>query len=901
MLMNWWRRLLNRADLEKSLDAELRFHFDQQVADSIRAGMKPDEAQRSARLKFGTFAHLKEECRDARGTRWVENGVQDVRFTLRMLRRSPAFTIVAVLCLALGIGANTAIFSVMDALMLRTLPVKHPEQLVLFGEGQMSGVTDDFPHRSQQLFSRPFYREMRGGNDVFSDVAALESMSGDVHARFGSGEVEPVKLQLVSGNYFVMLGVQAAAGRVLTTEDDLRAGGSAVAVMRYGYWQRRFGRDPSVIGRWLSFNGAVFTVVGVAAPEFFGTEVGRAPDLWVPLAEQAQVQPWLGRPLDGLTQSLWLMARMKPGADIARAQAYTNVKFHQWLRELAGPSPSTDQVTDMRKAAVKLTAAARGISRLRREFSRPLQILMVLVGLVLLIACANIANLLLARAGIRRREIAVRVALGAERRRLMSQLLSESTLLALAGGCLGLLLAIGGGHLLVAMVSHGPEPVSLQLGLNAPILLFTYGISVLTGLIFGIVPAMRMSRVDLGSSLKEGKGLARAPSHGRLSSILVAGQVGLAFFLIIGAGLFVATLEKLEQMNAGFEKDRVLLLQLDSDSTNAKGPALMALYRRLEARVKTLPGVRAASFSMMTFNEGQWSSPVWPQGVARVEANAKSFSGNRIGDQYFAALGTPIVAGRAFGPQDTPSSPSVAVVNETFARRLYPNGPALGRHFSLGEHDEFEIIGVVKDAKYQSLREEAKGEFFVYNGQAESPDGYNDLVVRAQGRPKALIGELRAAIRAEDANLGISDVMTLAEEVDRSLAEEKLLAKLAGFFGVLALLLACTGLYGVIAYSVARRTNEIGIRMALGARPGAIVNAVLRESVVLVMVGVAIGLPAALACGRLVASQLYGVRSTDPWIIGGSATVLLVTALAASFLPARRAALLDPLIALREE
>jgi predicted permease len=382
---------------------------------------------------------------------------------------------------------------------------------------------------------------------------------------------------------------------------------------------------------------------------------------------------------------------------------------------------------------------------------------------------------------------------------------------------------------------------------------------------------------------------------------LVVGQVALALFLMVGAGLFIRTLEKMEQIEAGFDKDKVVLARLDRDSSRLKGPALISVSRLQEARVRALPGVKAASFCWMNFNDGQWTSSVWPEGVAHTRANAKSFNGNRVGAQYFEALGMPMVVGRSFGPRDTRQSKRVVVVNETMARRLYPAGSPLGRHPSLGAETEMEIVGVVKDAKYSSLREKPKGMFFVHNEQEQDSAGYESLVVRVTGKPEALMSQIRATLRSEDPNLAISEVTTLGEIVDRSLGREKLLAKLAGFFGALALLLASIGLYGVIAYSVARRRNEIGIRMALGARPGTVLRMVLSESLLVVALGLAVGIPAALACGRLVSSLLYGVKAYDPLTIGGAAALLLAVALAASFLPARRAALLDPCAALREE
>ncbi len=830
---------------------------------------------------------------------------QDFRFALRVWRHRPGFMAVALLSLALGIGANTSIFSMMDALLLRRLPVRQPEQLMMFGAGRQSGIMTGFPHSSVELFSQPFLNVVRQKNQVFTDVAALESMRADVHARFvgANAELEPLQIRLVSGNYFTLLGVGPAVGRVLTDDDDQRPGGHPVAVMSYRFWQRRFSKDANVVGRTLTFNGAAFTIIGVAAREFSGTIVDESPDFWIPVAMQAKVQPWLDNARDTFAQSFYLTGRLKPGVTVRIAQANLNVVYQQWLRDATGASPSAEQVEDMKKARIELHEAATGISDLRTRFSDPLKILMVLVGVVLLIACVNIANLLLAQATGRQREVAVRLALGANRRRLMGQFFSESLLLSLMGGVLGVLMALWGSQLLLTLVQTGPDPLPIQVGGNARVLLFTFGLSLLTGLIFGLAPALRMTHLDLAPSLKEGKGTARSETRSRLGQVLVAGQVALALFLMIGAGLFVRTLQKLEQTGAGFDGERVVLLHLDSDASNFKGPALVAMHRRLEERLQSLPGVQAVSFSMLNFNEGTWYTLLWPQGVPHIKATGKPTDGNQVGTQYFRALGIPVVMGRSFGPQDTPESQGVVVVNETLARNLYPGVSPIGRHVAMqgDKRPDLEIVGVVKDAKFRSLRDTPRAMFFVDLEQDKTPDAFNDLVVRVSGKPAALMSQIRAAIRAVDPNLAVWDVMTLSESVDRSLGEEKLLAKLASFFGALALLLASIGLYGVMAYSVARRTNEIGIRMALGAQPGSVLTMVLRESIVVVGLGLTAGIPAALACGRYVASQLYGLAPNDPLTIAGAAAILVAVALVASFLPARRAALLDPLTALREE
>jgi predicted permease len=829
------------------------------------------------------------------------NFTQDLRFGLRLLARNPGFTVVAVLSLALGVGANTAIFSVIDALVLRRLPVQHPEQLVSLGEGKKVGVANGFPSQAADLYSPTFYRELQKDHRVLSEVAAMSSLPAEVHGRVAAGaDLEPLKVQLVSGNYFGVLGVNPAAGRLLTTEDDIRPGGHPVAVMSYRFWEGRLGRSPAAIGSTVTFNGTAFAVIGVAARDFFGTTVGEAPDLWTPLAMQLQVQAWVDKPADPLTQYLWLLGRKRPEVPMTQAQSYINVFYLQWLRGVAGPHPSAETARDLQTVKVLLLPAARGLSELRRTFSRPLQILMVVVGLVLLIACANIANLLLARVSGRRREIAVRLALGAARGRLIRQLLTESVLLALAGGALGVMLAWWGGPLLVSMVSVGPRETPLDVAPNARVLLFTLAISVLTGVLFGAGPAWRMTRMDAAPSLKEGKGIASSRSGGWLGQALVAIQVAIALFLMVGAGLFLRTLQKLQAVDAGFDQERVVIVQLDPEAASLKDQAMMNVAHRLVERVRELPGVRAAGFSMLHFAGGRWMNRAWRDGVERISANAVFSDGNIVGSGYFDAMGMALLAGRAFGAGDGAKSNRVAVVNETLSRKLYPEGSALGRRLILnGENRDYEIVGVVKDARVGSLREDPREEFFLSADQVL--DGYQDLVVRVNGRPEALLSQMRAIVRNENPNLAIAEMTTLGELVDRSLNQEKLLARLATFFGLLALSLASIGLYGVLAYSVTRRTSEIGIRVALGARPGSVSRMVLRESLWLVLIGLAAGMAAALECGSLVAAQVYGVQPHDPLTLASAAAFLLLVAILASWIPARRAARMDPLTALRNE
>jgi predicted permease len=825
---------------------------------------------------------------------------------VRVLLKKPGFTLVAVLSLALGIGANTAIFSLVDAVLIKTLPVRQPEQLVLFGNGRGMGVSVGLPNSSFDLFSYPFYRQVQQRTDLFSGVASLLSMQwnphGLVNATGSSSDIEQMKVQLVSGTYFPVLGVNAELGRVFTDADDQTPGGHPVAVASYAWWQQRLGGDPSVIGKTITIDNTTYTIVGVAPKEFFGTTVGSAPDLWIPLAMEKQMPPthWDQR-TNANWQSLYIIGRLKDGVTTTQANAAVNLLFKQSLQARAGAQPSAQDLQDIQKASVELTPVSRGLSVLRRQFSLSLKVLMGVVALVLLIASANVANLLLAHGAARSREFAVRLAVGAGRARLVRQLFTESALLALLGGIIGVALSWWGSRLLLRMASDGPEAVPIDVTPNLRVLGFTIGVSALCAIVFGTVPALRAARTEPNTSLK---GRTIAALRNPLGKTLVVVQVALSLLLLVGAGLFVRTLVNLQSLPTGFKQENAMLFQVDTSATGYKDddPRLGAVLSDVENNVRAIPGVQAASFATYTFNQGLWTTAAYAPEANSLSDDAREVRNNIVGQDFFAAMGIPLVLGRGFGPQDTENSPKVAVISESMAQRFFPNVSPLGRHFRIDDPSatgEIEVIGVVKDARYLALTEKFAPIAFYPHTQRRFP--LINFVVRFSGPASSVVPQIRQAIKQVNHNLPVDDVVSLSDQIGRTLVQQKLVARLATFFGLLALLLACIGLYGVMSYGVARRPNEIGIRMALGAQGGSVLWLVLREALMLVAIGLAVGVLASLAVTKTAASLLYELKPNDPLTIAGATLLLAVVALVAGYLPARRASKVNPLVALRDE
>jgi predicted permease len=906
---------------EAEIVEELALDFQESYERALRRGLNPEQAWKEVKDHARSWRELGEELRSALGerpmkapeparkgsmlTHFREESGRDLRYAARQLRRSPGFTIIAVLMLALGIGANTAIFSVLNAILLRHLPVRQPEQLFLFGEAQASGSTNFLPHGSTQVFSYPFFREFRRRNQGFSEVAAIQSYLAASHGRVaGNADLERINVELVSGTYFNTLGVNAAAGRVFTDADDQAPGAHPVAVASYSWWRNRFTRDPSIAGKTVTIGTTVYTIIGVAAPEFFGVTVGRSPDLWIPLAMQKEISPDRNGLEKNLFQSLHVIARLKPGVSQKQAQAQANLLFRQILLGYMGPRPPQNELDGIQHARIDLTPAATGRSELRREFSSPLKILMAVVVLVLLIACANVANLLLTRATARQREIAVRMSLGAQRPRLIRQLLAESGLLGPVGAVLGVALAWAASRLLLAMVSTGPELLPIRVTPDAGVLGFTVAVTVLTVFLFGTVPAWRATAVHLAPSLKAGRGVISAGVGNRLARGLVVGQVALSLVLLAGAGLFLRSLANLMDVDVGFDKQQVLRMKIDPGAASyQRDQRLSDMMRRLEERVGSLPGIQGASCALSVFDGGGWSQDdITVPGRPRSERDPV-VDLNVVGPRYFDVMKTPLVLGRALSLHDTEASRKVAVINETMARTYFPGGSPLGRTFGVGDDAEWqnvEVAGVVKDAKYMELEErQMPAAFFPHSQHRE--EFLRNFVIRYTGDPSVLVPAIRRTVGEIDANLPVSDVATLAQMVDGFTLNRRLVAQLSTFFGILGALLACIGIYGVMSYGVTRRTNEFGIRMALGAERRDLLWAVLRETLWLALAGIGIGLALALASSRLVKSLLFGVKSNDTLVMGLAMAAMIVIALAAGYLPALRATRIDPAVALRYE
>jgi predicted permease len=890
--------LLHRERFANELEEEMQLHLELRRQQQEESGVAPNNARAAAYRRFGNPTLVRERSYTSWGWSWLEGLLQDMLYGLRAMLRSPGITIVALLSLALGIGANTALFSLMDAVMLRSLPVKNPQQLVLLGKADSSGITDDFG--TSQLYSYPFYRELRKQNQVFSETAAIFSMRNDVHGTVSDrNQAEPVQVQLVSGTYFALLGVQAISGRTLTDLDDSTLGDHPVAVISYSWWKKGLARDPNVLNRTLKIGDTIYSIVGVAPPEFFGTVVGESPDIWIPMSMVEQVPPhFKGAYSDNFKESLYILGRLQPGVSMAQATTNVNLLFQQILRHLRG-SLSQDDAKALKEAHVPLTPMATGLSSLRQQFSDPLKILMGIAGLVLLIACANIANLLLARSTVRTREFAVRQALGAGRGRLVRQLLTESMMLALAGGALGVAFATVASRLLLRLVSGGPEAVPLNLAIDSRMLFFTLAVTLVTALLFGTIPAVRATRLELTQSLKDRQGAATVRGKGLLAKSLIISQVAFSLLLVVAAGLFLRSLVNLARVDLGFDKQNVLFLHLDESSGGYKDdePRLYALYRQITERVNALPGVHSAGFSSFVFHEGSWNGSVQVAGAEKPsDVDVKH---NVITNGYFSALHIPLLAGRDFGPQDTTMSPKVAIISERMARTMFPKGNPIGRHYSIGDKDEPEVIGIVKDVKFGSLQEDP--ETLDYVPVTQHPMYLGDLVVRYSGDFYDVSHTVQSTIHEIDRTLPITDVTTLDEWVARSITDQRVVAQLSTFFGLLAVFLSAIGIYGLMSYVVSRRTNEIGIRMALGAERMHVRWLVMREVLVLVAIGIAIGVPAALLSSRLVNRMLFGLHGNDPFSLLAAVFVLLLIAALAGYLPAQRASRVDPMIALRCE
>ena len=914
MLRNLWsgfKSLIHPGRRNAEIADEVNSFLEQAVEHRMRQGMSRAGAERSARAEVRSTEMVRHNVWAAGWETAVESFLKDLRFSMRQIRRSPGLSLVAILSLALGIGANTAIFTVINDLMLKQLPVRDPERLVSFGDGMNAGImalSDPGPYT---VFPYEFYHRIGGNREELDGIAGFSSFQTQVSVRAastGSGPATQAMVHLVSGSFFNVLGAEPMMGRTLSPSDTATEGGNPVVVVSHRYWRDNLAADPGVIGRSLAINGTTFVVVGVMPPPFFGAQLNaQATDIWLPITMQTQVmmQPSLLEP-NGL---FWIsmMGRRKAGVSVEQAQSWVTVEFQRFLTAREGAQISHLRKKQISGTYVPLLPARAGISNTRKAYESPLEALMTMVGLVLLIACANLANLLLAKAAGREREFCARMALGSSRGRIVRQILTEALVLALIGGGLGLGVAFWATRVLIRFIDQDAKHTSLSATPDVRVLLFTLGTCVLTAALFGIAPALRGSRTNVAGALTAN---ARTTSGGAGSRVLpkalIVFQVTLSLVLLTVAGLLMRTLANLRAQDLGFNRTNVLMVRTNPKFAGYEPERLNALYDRILTRIDALPGVRSASLSGgPPMARGSWGSPIDLDGRPTPPTEDISTALNRVTAGYFETLEQPLLRGRTISAGDRADGVKAAVVNKTFADRYYPHGDAVGHTFTIADPAApgvWHIVGVVRDSKHSSPREEPEPFTWLAVTQLPGNDLYAYwLEIRSVGDPHKVAGEVRASMAEVDPNLPILDVQTVEEQLDSMIDRELFVSKLSSVFAVLALTLACIGLYGVMTYSVVRRTTELGVRMALGAPQAGLLWMVLRESLALLGIGVALGVPLSLAATRAIKAGLFGVGPADPVTLLAAVAILSAALTAGAWIPARRATQVDPMVALRYE
>jgi macrolide transport system ATP-binding/permease protein len=933
-----FKRLFRRPQEDSELAEELESHLAHEMDDNLARGLSPEEARRRAFVRLGNPLRIRERVWETNRIAWLEDTVRDLRYAARTLAKAPSFTLVALLVMALGIGANTAIYSFLDSLLLRSLPVSHPSSLVVLNwhagttqknsvmqgmsgyvghDPRLGSVSDIFPYPAFEIFQKAQSTKDEIFSDVFAYCHTREVRNASVNV---NGQAESAKGELVSGDYFHGLQVPAAAGRLILPDDD-RVGAVPVVVASHAFAEKHFGDAATAVGQSILLNNVAFSVAGVTPAEFFGVDPELVPDFYLPLHANLLLgagDPYAFSPADYLDQNYyWLqvMARLRPGVTRAQAEAQLVPQFHQWV---ATTAQNDEQRSNL--PVLYLRAGAGGLDTLRRRFSRPLYVLMTLVGLILAMACSNVANLELVRAASRRREIALRLTAGASRMRVIRQLLAESILLAALGGALGLLVAIWGIRFLTLLLGESSNLGTFHADLNWHVAGFTAALSLVTGVLFGLVPALQSTKLDLVTALKETRWQQPGPRHLSsgprfgaasvgaslcsisLSRVLVAGQIAISLLILVAAGLFVRTLSNLESVNLGFNRQNLLLFELNGRQSGHRDGEINDFYNHLTERFAAIPGVASAGLAGGSMISGEDQMPISLPG-AQPDINNRYLT---VGPRFLTTMQVPILVGRDIDEHDRTRSQPVAVVNERFAKINFHGENPLGRHLLLWGVNgaiarDMEIVGVAKNASYGNLKREIPPVIYMPFNQGHPLPHEMMFALRTTGDPLAYVPTVRQNVHQADPRLPLSHVRTEQAEIDDQVRQETILADLGSAFAVLALTIAGVGLYGTISYAVARRTGEIGIRMALGAQRRPVLWMVLREVLVLALVGLAISVPIALGTSRFIASFLFGMKPNDPLALGLAVTILLLAALLAGGLPARRASQIDPMTALRHE